>query len=49
MAETGKERRPVAREVWKRDAAVTFFESIGEKYRRDHFLDPRRSGHLLVS
>src|SRR5687767_15600818 len=32
MAELAKKDLPVAREVWKRDEAVQFFDSIGEKY-----------------
>ncbi|HXF80333.1 MAG TPA: threonine--tRNA ligase [Usitatibacter sp.] len=33
MAELAKKDLPVAREEWKRDDAVKFFESIGEKYK----------------
>jgi len=35
MAELVKKDEPVAREVWKRDDAVKFFESIGEKYKAE--------------
>ena len=35
MAELAKKDVTVAREVWKRDAAVKFFESIGEKYKAE--------------
>jgi threonyl-tRNA synthetase len=35
MAELAKRDIPVAREVWKRDDAVKFFESIGEKYKAE--------------
>ncbi|MCL4690880.1 MAG: threonine--tRNA ligase, partial [Burkholderiales bacterium] len=35
MAELAKKDIPVAREVWKRDDAVKFFESIGEKYKAE--------------
>ena len=35
MAELAKKDVPIMREVWKRDAAVTFFESIGEKYKAE--------------
>ncbi len=35
MAELAKEDIPVAREEWKRDDAVKFFESIGEKYKAE--------------
>src|SRR5436853_1102643 len=33
MAELAAKDIPVAREEWKRDDAVKFFESIGEKYK----------------
>ncbi len=35
MAELGKRDIPVAREEWKRDDAVKFFNSIGEKYKAE--------------
>ncbi len=35
MGELAKRDIPVAREVWKRDDAVRFFESIGEKYKAE--------------
>jgi threonyl-tRNA synthetase len=35
MAELSKKDIPVAREVWKRDDAVKFFVSIGEKYKAE--------------
>src|SRR5512137_2111103 len=35
MAELAKQDIPVVREVWKRDDAVKFFESIGEKYKAE--------------
>jgi threonyl-tRNA synthetase len=35
MAELAKKDEPVVREVWKRDDAVKFFESIGEKYKAE--------------
>jgi threonyl-tRNA synthetase len=35
MAELAKRDIPVSREVWKRDDAVKFFESIGEKYKAE--------------
>jgi threonyl-tRNA synthetase len=35
MAELAKKDIPVAREVWKRDDAVKFFRSIGEKYKAE--------------
>jgi threonyl-tRNA synthetase len=35
MAELAKKDIPVAREVWKRDDAVKFFSSIGEKYKAE--------------
>ena len=35
MAELAKKDIPVAREEWDRDAAVKFFESIGEKYKAE--------------
>jgi threonyl-tRNA synthetase len=35
MAELAKKDIPVAREVWKRDDAVKFFESIGERYKAE--------------
>src|SRR2546423_271508 len=35
MAELAKKDLPVAREEWKRDEAVKFFESIGEKYKAE--------------
>ncbi|MDX2218658.1 MAG: threonine--tRNA ligase [Burkholderiales bacterium] len=35
MAELSKKDIPVSREVWKRDDAVKFFESIGEKYKAE--------------
>jgi threonyl-tRNA synthetase len=35
MAELVKKDIPVTREVWKRDDAVKFFESIGEKYKAE--------------
>src|SRR5438094_7282992 len=35
MAEIAKKDLPVTREEWKRDDAVKFFESIGEKYKAE--------------
>ena len=35
MAELATKDEPVVREVWKRDDAVKFFESIGEKYKAE--------------
>jgi len=35
MAELAKKDIPVAREEWKRDEAVKFFNSIGEKYKAE--------------
>jgi len=35
MGELAKKDLPVAREEWKRDDAVKFFESIGEKYKAE--------------
>src|SRR5436190_9013565 len=35
MAELAKRDIPVAREEWRRDDAVKFFESIGEKYKAE--------------
>jgi threonyl-tRNA synthetase len=35
MAELAAKDEPVVREVWKRDDAVKFFESIGEKYKAE--------------
>ncbi len=35
MAELAKKDLPVAREEWKRDDAVKFFHSIGEKYKAE--------------
>ncbi len=35
MAELARKDEPVVREVWKRDDAVKFFESIGEKYKAE--------------
>ena len=35
MAEIVKRDRPVTRELWKRDDAVAFFESIGERYKAE--------------
>ena len=35
MAELAAQNDPVVREVWKRDDAVQFFESIGEKYKAE--------------
>jgi threonyl-tRNA synthetase len=35
MAELAKKDEVVTREVWKRDDAVKFFESIGEKYKAE--------------
>jgi threonyl-tRNA synthetase len=35
MAEIARRDLPVAREVWPRDKAVAFFESIGEKYKAE--------------
>ena len=35
MAELAKRDIPVAREEWKREDAVKFFESIGEKYKAE--------------
>ena len=35
MAELARKDEPVRREVWKRDDAVKFFESIGEKYKAE--------------
>jgi threonyl-tRNA synthetase len=35
MAELAKRDEPVTREVWQRDDAVAFFESIGERYKAE--------------
>ena len=35
MAELAKKDEPVVREVWERDDAVKFFESMGEKYKAE--------------
>jgi len=35
MAELARKDEPVTREVWQRDDAVKFFESIGEKYKAE--------------
>jgi len=35
MAELAKKDEPVVRELWDRDEAVKFFESIGEKYKAE--------------
>ncbi len=35
MAELAANDEPVTREVWQRDKAVAFFESIGEKYKAE--------------
>ncbi|GAA4335350.1 threonine--tRNA ligase [Pigmentiphaga soli] len=35
MAELARKDEPVVREEWKRDDAVAFFESIGEKYKAE--------------
>jgi threonyl-tRNA synthetase len=35
MAELAAKNEPVTREVWRRDDAVRFFESIGEKYKAE--------------
>jgi threonyl-tRNA synthetase len=35
MTELAKKDEPVVREVWQRDEAVKFFESIGEKYKAE--------------
>ena len=35
MAELAKRDEPVVREVWDRDDAVRFFESIGERYKAE--------------
>ena len=35
MAELAKHDEPVMREVWQRDDAVAFFESIGERYKAE--------------
>lgn len=35
MAELARRDIPVTREVWQRDAAVAFFESIGEHYKAE--------------
>ncbi len=35
MAELARKDEPVTREVWQRDDAVTYFESIGEKYKAE--------------
>lgn len=35
MAELARKDEPVVREVWKRDDAVKFFESIGERYKAE--------------
>ncbi|MFO1299900.1 MAG: threonine--tRNA ligase [Burkholderiaceae bacterium] len=35
MAELAKANQPVVRELWDRDEAVKFFESIGEKYKAE--------------
>ena len=35
MAELARKDVPVTREVWKRDAAVKFFESMGESYKAE--------------
>jgi hypothetical protein len=43
MAELAKRDLPVAREEWKRDDAVKFFESDRREVQgRDHRRDPRR-------
>jgi threonyl-tRNA synthetase len=35
MAELAKKDEPVTREVWQRDDAVRYFESIGERYKAE--------------
>ena len=35
MSELAKKDEPVVRELWQRDDAVKFFESIGEKYKAE--------------
>jgi threonyl-tRNA synthetase len=35
MTELARRDEPVTREEWERDAAVSFFESIGEKYKAE--------------
>ena len=35
MAELARKDEPVVREVWQRDDAVRFFESIGERYKAE--------------
>jgi len=35
MAELAAQDEPVTREIWQRDKAVAFFESIGEKYKAE--------------
>jgi threonyl-tRNA synthetase len=35
MADLARKDEPVVREVWQRDDAVAFFESIGEKYKAE--------------
>ncbi|MCS6943830.1 MAG: threonine--tRNA ligase [Sutterellaceae bacterium] len=35
MAELAAKDEPVVREVWERDEAIKFFESIGEKYKAE--------------
>jgi len=35
MAELARKDEPVSREVWQRDDAVSYFESIGEKYKAE--------------
>ncbi len=35
MAELARKDEPVTREVWQRDEAVKFFESIGERYKAE--------------
>ncbi len=35
MAQLAAKNEPVTREIWKRDDAVKFFESIGEKYKAE--------------
>ncbi|HYF60210.1 MAG TPA: TGS domain-containing protein, partial [Burkholderiaceae bacterium] len=39
MGELARKDIPVAREEWKRDEAVKFFESIGEKYKAEIISD----------
>jgi threonyl-tRNA synthetase len=55
MIELARKDEPVTREVWKRDDAVKFFESIGEKYKaeiiasipRDESISLYREGNFI--